>query len=994
MDLSLISLKNSPKSKMIFHEDPKSLHIGTQPDHCWFVPFAKGEDAFATKENSSRVEMLNGEWSFRYYESVIDLEDDFINVVFKNTIPVPSNWQLHGYDKPQYTNVCYPITYDPPYVPDDNPVGVYRRGYFYEPDGYQRLLTFEGVDSCLYLFINNEFVGYTQVSHAFSEFDITPFLKAGDNTITAAVLKWCDGTYLEDQDKIRMSGIFRDVYVVSRSKAGILDYTVTTSLEDDSAEFMLEIKGCDAQIRLTSPDGELICSGTVSENSPFKTTIEGPQLWSAETPFLYELLIETDDECIGEKVGIREIRCENGIVIFNNTPIKLLGANRHDSYPESGYYASEEQMRKDLAMMKQHNMNTVRTSHYPNSPLFYRLCDEYGLYVVAEADFESHGCVEVYNDFKWSKGYDGIALLAKEPSFKEAIVDRARKLVIQHRNRPSIIFWSLGNESGYGENVLAAAEYVKSADSTRLLHYESTHKLDDTSDKILDMVSEMYMSLDSMREYLAKEEETRPLFLCEYSHAMGNSSGDLEDYHDMFFSSPRFIGGCIWEWCDHALIQGTTDNGKVKYGYGGDFGERHNDGNFCMDGLVYPDRKPHTGLLEAKQVYRPVRVNKSENGEFTITSYLAFADAGTLLDCRYEIYDLNGKLSEGRVDFSVQPMGSISFRIEGIEKYSDANTFIDFYFTAKNNTLWCDKGYQICSEQIALAEIMPVVESAEAFKPVLTEAPMSFTITMGDVVYTIDRRKGCISSISKGGAELLGKPVEFNFFRAPTDNDTMKWDWYRAHLNDYVTKVYSTVAEINGDDVTVRISHSFGWSIHQPFAKGETKLIFSNGRVRIISDMSTSEKITFLPRFGIRLFLLKDFDTVSYCGYGPYESYIDKHQASKFGHYEAHISDMHEDYIRPQENSSHYGCTSAEVIGDTGVLQISGDGFSFNASEYTQEELAEKRHNYELEKCQYNVICIDSMMAGVGSASCGPALAEKYSIKLPDIHFDVSIKVK
>ncbi|MBE6902379.1 MAG: glycoside hydrolase family 2, partial [Ruminococcaceae bacterium] len=548
-----------------------------------------------------------------------------------------------------------------------------------------------------------------------------------------------------------------------------------------------------------------------------------------------------------------------------------------------------------------------------------------------------------------------------------------------------------GNESGYGENVLAAAEYVKSADPTRLLHYESIHKLDDAPHDILDMVSIMYMSIDDMRSFLKNEDEKRPLFLCEYSHAMGNGSGDLEDYHEMFFSSPRFVGGCIWEWCDHALPQGKTEDGRIKYGYGGDFGERHNDGNFCMDGLVYPDRIPHTGLLEAKQVYRPVRVSR-QDGRFILTSYLAFEDAGKLLDCRYEICDFNGVKTEGMLEFSVRPMGSTELTIDATDSTAN-NTFINFYFTAKSDMLWCEKGYPVCFEQVMLTEIKSAQPADSGEEPVLTETPLSFVVTMGDVTYTIDRRRGCISSIRKGADELLGKPMEFNFFRAPTDNDNMKWDWYRAHLHEPVTKVYSTSAEMQDNSVVITISHSFGWSIYQPFAKGETKLIFNGNGVRIISDMHTSNKVTFLPRFGIRMFLPKSFDIASYCGYGPYESYIDKHQASCFGSFTAKISEMHEDYIRPQENSSHYGCISAQVSGNDATICFAGDNFSFNASEYTQEELSSKRHNYELQKCEYNVICIDSGMAGVGSASCGPALDEKYRIALPDVHFEITINV-
>ncbi len=995
MDLSLISKKGSAKSRLVYHENPDALHIGTLPTHCMFTPFKKGDDPFNGKECSDRVEMLNGDWGFRYYDSVIDLEDDFTDAEFTSTIPVPSNWQLFGYDTAQYTNVCYPIVYDPPYVPDDTPVGVYKTKYAYSPDGMRRVLTFEGVDSCLYLFVNDNFAGYTQVSHSASEFDITTFLREGSNMIVCAVLKWCDGTYLEDQDKIRLSGIFRDVYIVSRPEKRLDDYRLTTGLCEGGAFLSLTVYGTDANVTLYSPDNETVLSFAARDGINTKETVKNALLWSPESPLLYKLVIETENEAVGEKVGFREISVKDGVVMFNGKKIKFRGVNRHDSYPETGYYAPESKMREDLMLMKRHNINAIRTSHYPNSPLFYRLCDEYGFYVIAEADFESHGCVEVYNSFKWDSGYNGISLLARDERFRKAISDRAELLVTQHFNRPSIVMWSLGNESGWGENVLRAAKLVKSLDSSRLLHYESTHRLDDTPDDILDVVSQMYPSPDSMREFLRDQKEKRPLFLCEYSHAMGNGSGDLEDYRNTFYESDRFSGGCIWEWCDHSVILGETDDKRTKYGYGGDFGERHNDGNFCMDGLCYPDRTPHTGLLEAKQVYRPVRVEKGDqDGEFVIKSFLSLVNAGELLSCEYEITELGIKTAGGSFDFSVLPMENCVITIPEAKSAKGESVYIRFIFRAKNDTAWCEKGYEVCFEQLPLSvSRYEVCLKKSGSRAVFKEEPLFITVTAGNTQYTVSRRQGTVTSIKRSGKELLAKPMEWNFFRAPTDNDTMKGDWYRAHLNDYVTKVYSTSVGAFDGGVSVRISHSFGWSIHQPFARAETEIRFyDGGEMRVITKAMTSNKVEFLPRFGLRLFLPESFDTAEYYGYGPTESYADKRQSTYIGLFKSKVADMHEDYIRPQENSSHYGCLFANVSGMGETMRITSDnGFSFNASIYTEEELAGKRHNYELNKCGYTVICADSGMAGVGSASCGPALNDKYRISLPEITLDLTV---
>jgi len=1001
MNIQSISKAGSAKSKMIYHEDLEQLHINTLPNRCYFVPFGKGQNPFESRENSQRFELLNGDWGFRYFASIIDLEDDFTLVEAEQTIPVPSNWQLHGYDVAQYTNVVYPIPFDPPYVPDDNPVGVYSRSYTYKPDGNRRILVFEGVDSCAYLYVNDAFVGYNQVSHMTAEFDVTDYLHEGENKLTVEVLKWCDGTYLEDQDKIRLSGIFRDVYMLSRPEKRLQDYRVKTILkpENNTAVLELTVTGSDAEVVLKDKEGELVGEGVAKEGEIFTIIVENPKLWSAECPYLYELTFTTDEEVIGEKVGFRDISIGNGVVKINDIPVKFRGVNRHDSYPDTGYYASVAQMKMDLELMKRHNVNAVRTSHYPNSPLFYQLCDEYGLFVIDEADFESHGCADVYQDFKWSMegGYGGIALIACDERFRTAIVDRAKMMVARDINRPCVVFWSLGNEGGYGTNLKAAAEYVKSVDDTRLVHYESTHHLDDTSNAVLDVVSQMYTAPEHMMKFLEKEEEKRPFILCEYCHAMGNGPGDLEDYHNTFHAHERFCGGFVWEWCDHGLPVGVTEDGKVKYGYGGDFGERHNDGNFCMDGLVYPDRRPHTGLLELKQVYRPVRMSKGEKaGTFILKNLLHFVDAGTLLGGAYEITYDGGVLAKGSFDFKVAPLKTTEIVISEATVDFSRSTYIRFVFTAKEDTMWCKKGYEVCFDQLVLCEVEESVTEAAGASVVYLDEPLVVKIRTGTVNYIYDKRKGVFSSIQQQEQELLSKPMEFNFFRAPIDNDSMRNDWFRAHLNDYIVKVYSTEVNSSIDSVEIQTKLSFGWSMYQPFAHLDVVYVVDgSGELNIKCHMKATNKLTFLPRFGIRLFVPKSFDKVEYFGYGPYESYVDKHHASYLGNFSAKISEMYEPYVRPQENASHYGCKYMKLKSDTMQVHFeAGKEFSFNASEYTQEELSAKRHDYELEKCEDNVICIDYKMAGVGSNSCGPMLAEKYRIELPELSAEFKMKLE
>lgn len=1134
MNIKNISKPGSAKSFMIYHEDAQALHIGTLANHCYFIPFSVEQNPFENREKSECFELLNGQWDFNYYPSIIDMEDDFVSVPFTKKIKVPSNWQLEGFtsdnDKIQYTNVNYPIQFTPPFVPDDIPVGVYKTCYRCEaatgaavngsregvtnvtavnsgeaveknaaavngsedkfanvtaPNRRNRkILCFEGVDSCFYLYVNGSFVGYSEVSHHTSEFDITDFLVAGENQICVAVLKWCTGTYMEDQDKIRLSGIFRDVYVLSRPEKRIEDYKIRTDISSDfkTAQVKVTVKGCDVKLKLLAPDGALVGEADAADGEQAVFNVENPALWSAETPVLYSLTIQSENEVVGEEVGIRNICVDNGVIKINGKAIKFRGVNRHDSYPDTGYAASIAQLEKDLRLMKQHNVNGIRTSHYPNAPEFYKLCDRYGFYVIDEADLEMHGSVSVNNHAHWDwSDYSGIALMASNELFANAILDRQMILMARDFNRPCVVFWSMGNESGYGASFRHAAEKMKQLDDTRLLHYESVHKQDDTSDDIFDVVSRMYPAPDMRDLFLMDPNEKRPLVLCEYCHAMGNGPGDLEDYHKVFHSHERLAGGFIWEWCDHSVPVGKNDDGSVRYGYGGDWGERHNDGNFCCDGLVYPDRTPHTGLKEAKQVYRPVRVTRTEKaGVFDFWNLLAFVDAGKILDLAYEItVDENVIYEAKNVDFSVEPLSHAKIELDGfpdLTSYSDSEIFIRFIFTAKKDEKWCDKGFvvafdqvNISSEKIRAADEAEVLKNANwsaravdvpVYEPgkkdengkqenaraeveqliqfmqaaaaeecagsndsvaavngsagvnnavtsvtgramtdsVETTNAFGVKIKAGKITYIFNRRTATFDSIVADGTEILQKPLQFNFMRAPTDNDSMRGDWFNAHLHDYEVKVFSTKIETVGKETKIIVKQGFGWSIQMPFLYGTVVYtIGGDGSLCVSFDLKATNKLTFLPRIGLRLFVEKGFDSVEYFGYGPNESYIDKHQSSYVGKFTSKISDMYEPYIKPQENSSHYGCRYVKVTGaDKPVLKFTGEEgkvISFNASEYAQEELFTKKHNFELEKCSSNVICVDYKMAGVGSNSCGPMLAEKYRIGLPQVQGKIKLEI-
>ena len=982
-------------------EDLTVLRENTLPERSYFIPASKQmDDLVEHRERSDRFQLLNGNWKFRFFPSVQDVTEEFFRPDYDvsgfDTIPVPGMWQNYGYDNHQYTNVRYPIPFDPPYVPVANPAGAYVTTFEYHTDPHapRACLNLEGVDSCAYIWLNGQYVGYRQVSHSTSEFDVTDKLLEGENRLAVLVLKWCDGTYLEDQDKFRMTGIFRDVYLLKRPEEAIRDYRVTTG-NDGTVTVAVESP---VPVTLSLFDGrQLIAQAETADTAVL--TIPTPHLWSADDPYLYTLVLEASGEVITDRVGFREITIENSVLKINGQNIKFRGVNRHESDPVTGFVMSIEQMVKDLTIMKAHNFNAIRTSHYPCAPIFYQLCDQYGFYVIDEADNESHGTEFLaMKETKWDdimrRWYEPIA---DNPLFTEATVDRTRKLVIRDKNRPCVVIWSMGNECAYGCTFEAALSWTKAYDNTRPTHYESAwhfgnRQNNDFSD--LDTYSRMYPSLSEIEKNLQERMAhdhilDRPYILCEYCHAMGNGPGDLEDYFHTFYAHDALCGGFVWEWCDHAIYKGKNENGKDMYWYGGDHGEKPHDGNFCMDGLVYPDRTPHTGILEYRNVYRPARVVSYDQatGQLTLHNYMDFTDLQDYVNLSWEVTCDGVAIAQGTVETpSIAPHGDGVLTLP-VSVPETGKCFLKLTYTLKADRPLQPAGQFLGFDEVPLENKDARNQEALAMDKV-SAGSVSVAETAGTVLvtgdsfhYTLDKMTGLWSGLEVSGQPLLDRPMEWNVWRAPTDNDRkIKLIWKNNEYNAPVSRVYEISATSTGDTAVIEAHVGLtGWSIQKFLDLRVTWTVHGGGQLDVDIQALRNTEFRFLPRFGLRLFLNRQLDQVDYCGYGPMESYVDKRRAASYGRFGGNVESLHEDYIRPQENGSHFGCDWMTLTGGKlGLQVVSREPFSFNASRYTQEELEQKGHNYELQPCGSTVLCIDHALSGIGSNSCGPELMEQY----------------
>lgn len=978
-----------------YYEDPHTLHVGTMDNRCYYVPHSgKGEDR--------RLPLSGNDWKFGFFPYVEAVPDSFCEADWQAgdfvNMEVPSCWQMKGFDQKQYTNVRYPFPYDPPFVPDENPCGAYLKDFTLDEEqaAMRQFLYFEGVDSCFYVWVNGEFAGYSQVSHSPSEFEITGRTKPGKNRLSVLVLKWCDGSYLEDQDKLRFSGIFRDAWIILRPLEFVHDFTVRTPVDTENNHARVEVRfdrleGSPAMsCELYDAAGGLIANAqSTGEDCVFE--VENPVLWNAEQPYLYTLKIHTGEEQIEQKVGIRTISIENGVILINGKQVKFRGVNRHDSHPVKGATVSLEDVMEDLRLMKQSNVNAIRTSHYPNAPWFPGLCSEYGFYVIAEADLESHGVCTIYSE----KENDNFGLLAQNPDWGEAILDRQKRNVIRDKNESCVIFWSLGNESGYGGNFEEAGKWVRRYDPTRLVHYEGSvwetagyHN--DLS--MLDVVSRMYASTEWVKEYCEDIRMKKPLIQCEFIHAMGNGPGDIRDYMQLMYAYDKFCGGFVWEWCDHATYEGRTEDGREMYHYGGDAGEFPHDGNFCMDGLVYPDRKPHTGLLEWKNEIRPVHASLTslEEGRVNFRNMQDFADLSDTVIVKYEIKKNGELLAAGELEgLACAPHACVEAVIPGLLDFAADKIFLKLTYLQKQDEALTEQGREMGFDQFALFEETDYpLQISGAGEIQLEETQDSFVIASDRIRYVFGKKKAAFLSMKKDGQEQIMAPVTWSTWRAPADNDMYcRKDWEAAGYDRPWTKVYDCSARLIKETVQITCEFSIASPYRQPFIRAAALWeVNADGAVKLTLDAKRDKDFPYMPRFGLTLVLPESENSVEYFGYGPSESYVDKHRACWIDRFKTTVDGLHEDYVRPQENGSHYHCYEVQA---GGIHAKGSRPFSFNASYYTAEELTQKAHNYELEKSGHVILHLDYGMSGVGSNSCGPELLKAYRLDEEEIHWEI-----
>lgn len=988
-----------------YYEDLSVLHENTMPARAYFIPASKRMDNLVGhREESDRMQLLNGTWKFQYFNSIYDVQEPFFEKDYDtenfDEIQVPSVWQMAGYDTHQYTNIRYPFPFDPPYVPQDIPCGTYAHTFVYHKDenAPKAFLNFEGVDSCFYVWINGSYVGYSQVSHMTSEFDITDLLRDGENSIAVLVMKWCDGSYLEDQDKFRMSGIFRDVYILKRPKQAISDYHIKTRIEDMLAKVEIEMKfysPLNVKISIEDRNGAVVALGSIAEEGTAVLEIASPELWNTENPYLYKLILETENEVIVDHIALRKIEIKDQVIYLNGQKIKFRGVNRHDSDPVTGFTISLEQLTTDLTLMKQHNFNAIRSSHYPNAPFFYEMCDKYGFMVIDEADIEAHGPFMIYRkeDTDYNRFKRWNEMIADDSAWEEAIVDRVKLMVERDKNRFCIVMWSMGNESAYGCNFEKALEWTKNFDPDRITQYESARyrNYDETYDySNLDVYSRMYPALSEIQEYLDKD-GSKPFLLVEYCHSMGNGPGDFEDYFQMIQDNDKMCGGFVWEWCDHAIAHGTAENGKTIYAYGGDHGEEIHDGNFCMDGLVYPDRTVHTGLLEYKNVYRPARVISydKESGELVLHNYMDFDDLKDYVKISYELTQDGLVISKGKLpEVSAAPHseGKINLKINVPES---GKCYLKFIYHLKKELPLLDEDHILGFDEIEVSQKDAKCQLAEKWvEKTVTDSELQVSeddtqihIKGREFAYTIDRRTALFTEMKFAGREYLNHPMELNIWRAPTDNDMyIKSEWKKAHYDKAYTRAYTTEV-VQGKHGVKITSHAsvVAETVQKILDVTITWKIEAAGKIDADIAVTKDDEFPDLPRFGVRMFLDKKLSAARYFGMGPQESYCDKHQAASHGLYHANVDDLHEDYIRPQENGSHYDCEYVELNNSRyGIVVSAENAFSFNASYYTQEELEKKTHNYELTESDSVVFCVDYALNGIGSNSCGPVVLDQY----------------
>ncbi len=992
-------------------QNPKLTGENRIEQFAHFIPYADEKSALkGIYAKSPDYLLLNGVWDFKFYPNAFDVPQsiaaDSSNPDGWDKVSVPSCWQTTGYDKAQYINACYPIPANPPFVPTNNPAGVYTREVSIPAafSGKDVFITFEGVASFFYVWVDGKYVGMSKGAHLQSRFDVTDMLNGKEKVrVTVMVLKWSDATYLEDQDLIRLNGIFRDVYFLARDKKRIDDVFVTTDLDATytNSVIKVETKGNTAfNAKLLDKNGNLVAEQNGECGKDLVFDVKNADKWNAETPNLYTLLLQSGSEIIPIKVGVRKVEIsDKSELLINGTPVKLFGVNRHDTHPDLGYYTPHDHMIADLLQMKRHNINCIRTSHYPNSPIFLEMCDRFGFYVVDEADLEAHG-TRTDNNMHHE-------MLRDNPDWTEAFLHRTERTFQRDKNHASIIIWSIGNEACMGENHKACMRYFHDHDTTRLVHYEGAHQSvdykepgDDT--ELVDIISRMYVAVENTKPYVNGVKEKRPYYLCEFCHAMGVGPGDLKKYLDYIEAHDSFIGGCVWEWADHSIRQ-YDENGNDYFVYGGFWGDFPNDGNFCCDGLNSPDRVAHTGLKEYKNLIKPIYAKAFDEATKTVTLFNrnSFKD-GSDIALFYRVKRDGITVAQNRIDdITLAPKTTKEIKLDYSVPTADcAEYYIEFSFVQKYDTAWEKAGYEIGFDEFKL-------ESVNYLAPEYVKATSKITLREGypyafingsDFEYRFNLATGFFDSITKCGKEFLAAQNDLSIWRAPIDND--RWNvgkWQMFNIDKaFTTCMKCEVTEVTDEYAVIIANVAHGGVSVIPDIKGYiTYTIFADGEIKadISADYSNNCEL-WLPRFGMEITMPKGFEKVAYLGMGPDENYRDLINNARMGLYRTNVSDMHNTYSKPQDNGNRTGVRwmLCHDIAGRGLLFKTEKSFEFTASHYSVKMLENAKYACDLKKAQETFIHIDYKQSGVGSGICGPQLDPAY--RMDDKHIDFAFSIK
>ena len=1006
-------------------ENPQIIEIKKEPAHATLVSYPDEISALTMKrEKSSNIMMLNGVWKFKWVSEHQKAPKKFHRAGYNDSewdeIKVPCNWQLESYGTPIYSNKKYPFTGkpNPPYIERDNPVGTYRKT-FSLPNRWNNkeiFIHFEGVQSAFYLWVNGQKAGYSQGSMTPAEFNITDYLRNGENLLAVKVFRWSDGSYLEDQDFWRLSGIYRDVYLVARPKTYVRDFFIISSLDDAYQNGVLNVnayienlsdqktENLSIAIKLLNYNGETVCSerknlpdllSGFEDTIAFSNIIEQPEQWNAESPYLYKMLIALYQdnvllEMVSSDVGFRKVEIKNGQLLVNGKIIDIKGVNRHEFDPDKGRVISKKLMIKDIKLMKQHNINAVRTSHYPNNTVWYELCDKYGLYVMDEANIEAH---ELHHT----------DILTNDPDWLDAHVDRGMSMVHRDKNHPSIIAWSMGNESGFGTNFEALAQKIRATDSTRLLHYEDSklsgkYRKSGAAVPHYDIISNMYASPEQIITFHETYPD-RPVILCEYVHAMGNNGG-IQSYWDVINKYPRLQGGFIWDWVDQGLRKQKVDS-TFYFAYGGDFGDTPNSGNFCLNGLVYPDRRITPALKEAKKVYQyalfePVDLLK---GKIKVTNTHGFTDL-SIYDINWSITENADTLESGSFRTELPPGQSTILKLPFKKSIRPSfnEYFINLSFRLAQDRSWAEKGHEVIWEQFKIpfkSIPKPVVEVSDEASLAISRTNQFINITGNVFDLAFDTVTGTLASYKVNGREMLKKSPLLNLWRPPTDNDKKDFNgeikWRSQHLDSLRLKAYkSGIMKSN--------ENHFQWFSKIALIDAEDKLavdvlhvysVYSNGEITIYTKIKPASHLELFPKVGLQLAINKAYENITWFGSGPHGTYPDRKSSGRVDRYLRVIPELFEPYIVPQDNGNRSESRWAAFYDSSGQgIFVQGNQlFNFSAYPYDDLNIEKAQHLFELDEKDYFTVNLDHKVAGLGTGACGPGCRPEYLVAANPMEF-------